>query len=137
MDPLTALVAIANLKVRLELIQRHPQILEELDMIDIKRPIELAGMRSRLMRAKKLEQDIAFTGQRYDHVLDAIDEQHAALRGHVGHLENERSQLDQVLASMVAASNGSPNDGDESLSGSTGDAGQAEVGQVIEGKPAT
>jgi multidrug resistance efflux pump len=134
MDRLTALVAIAHLKLRLEMIQRHPQVLEDTDMIDIKRPIELAGMRSRLQRAKKLETDIAVTGQRYDQVLDAIDEQHASLKGHVGALENEKSQLDQVLGAMIAGGNGAPNDGEASLSGSASDAG-AEVGQVIEGKP--
>jgi hypothetical protein len=86
MDRLTALVWIAHLKLRLELSQRNPEIVEDLKMIDIKRPIELAGMRSRLARAKKLETDIAVTGQRYDTVLNAIEEQHASLKGHVGQL---------------------------------------------------
>ncbi|WP_050629342.1 hypothetical protein [Bradyrhizobium viridifuturi] len=127
MDRVTALVAIAHLKLRLELLERHPQILEGIDMIDIKRPIELAGMRSRLARAKKLEEGIAFTGKRYDQVMDAIDEQHTALQGHVGQLENESAQLGQVLRSMVAGDNGAPNDGEAGSSGS-------EVGQVITSK---
>ena len=124
MDRVTALVAIAHLKLRLELLERHPQILEGIDMIDIKRPIELAGMRSRLARAKKLEADIGVTGQRYDRVLDKIDEQHRALQGHAGELENNSAQLEQLLGTMIAGDNGAPNDGKAGSSGS-------EVGQVI------
>ncbi|SDC06691.1 hypothetical protein SAMN05216337_1001170 [Bradyrhizobium brasilense] len=99
-------------------------------MIDIKRPIELAGMRSRLARAKKLETDIAVTGQRYDRVLDKIDEQHKALQGHAGELESNASQLEQLLGSMLAGDNGGPNDGETSSSGS-------EAGQVITGVKAS
>lgn len=106
MDRLTALVAIAHLKLRLERIERNPQLLEGLTTVDIKRPIELAGMRARLARAKKLETDIAATGQRYELVLDAADEHHTTLRSHVGHLENERNQLDDVFKAMVAGDNG-------------------------------
>ena len=135
MDRLTALVAIAHLKLRLEMIQRNPRLLEGLHMIDIKRPIELAGMAARLKRAEKMEQDISVTGKRYDDVLDAIDEKHVALKGHVGSLETTASQLDQVIGRMVTGSNGAPNDGDKSLTGSTGDAAQQQVGQIIEGKP--
>ena len=133
MDRLTALVAIANLKLRLELIQRNPQILEDLEMIDIKRPIELAGMAARLKRAQKTETDIAVTGKRYDEVLDAIDERHAALKGHVGSLETTAAQLDQVINSMIAGSNGGPNDGDKSSNGLKAD-GAGEAGQVISSK---
>lgn len=128
MDRVTALVAIAHLKLRLQLIERSPQLVEGSPMpIDLKRPMELAGMKSRLIRATKLEESIAVTGRRYDQVLDAIDEHHAAFRGHVGSLENEKAQLDQVISRMVAGSNGGPNeDGEKSLDGSG-----AEPGQVI------
>jgi len=133
-DRLTVLVAIAHLKLRLEVIQRHPEILEDLRMIDIKRPIELAGMAARLKRAERMEQDIAVTGQRYDTVLDAIDEKHAALKGHVGSLETTASQLDQVIGRMVAGSNGAPNDGEESSTVSIASGDVGEVGQVISSK---
>ncbi|UGY03228.1 hypothetical protein [Bradyrhizobium quebecense] len=127
MDRVTALVAIAHLKLRLELLERHPEILEGIDMIAIKRPIELAGMRARLARAQRQEADLAVTGQRYDAVQDAIDEQHAALKSHVGSLEDNKAQLDQILGRMVAGDNGAPNDGEAGSSGS-------EVGQVITSK---
>ncbi len=59
------------------------------------------------------------------------------LQGHVGQLENEKkSQLDQVLGTMVAGSNGDPNDGSGSASGSSGCQGAQDFGQVIDGKPA-
>jgi hypothetical protein len=130
------LIAVAHRRLQLRrflvAVERNPFILEDVDMIDIKRPIELAGMRARLARAKKLEGDIAVTGKRYDTVLGAIEDQHAAPQGHVGQLENQKSQLDQVLGTMVAGSNGDPNDGSGSVSGSNG----ADVGQVIDGRPA-
>lgn len=101
----------------------------------IKRPIELAGFSSRLARAEKLEGELAVTGGRYDTVLNDIDDQHQALRDHVGSLEQTRSTLDQVIARMTAGSNGGPNDGQESSGdSSTGSAGQGAdggAGQVI------
>ncbi|ODM71681.1 hypothetical protein A6X20_06990 [Bradyrhizobium elkanii] len=129
-----AMVAVAHRRLRLRrllvAIERNPRILEGIDMIDIKRPIELAGMRSRLARAKKLEADIAVTGQRYDRVLDKIDEQHKALQGHAGELESNASQLDQLLGTMLAGDNGGPNDGETASSGSEG-------GQIINGVKAS
>lgn len=96
----------------------------------IGRPIQLAGFAGRLSRAEKLETELAVTGERYDTVLADIDDQHAALKTHVGSLEATRSALDQVISRMTAGSNGGPNDGSESSSDSSG----AAVGQVIEGK---
>ena len=90
MDRLTALVAIAHLKLRLEVMQRHPEFW------GICTCSRSSGRSSwpacaRAWRARQLDNDIAFTGQRYHAVLDAIDEQHASLRGHVGSLESEKS----------------------------------------------
>lgn len=114
-------------------IERNPEILEALDMNNrsIKRPIELAGFAARLVRAEKAEADLAVTGERYDTVLDDIDDQRAALKTHVGALELTRSALDQVLSRMTAGSNGGPNGGGESsiVSGEGDKIG--EVGQVI------
>jgi hypothetical protein len=104
--------------------------LEAIDMNrSIGRPIQLAGFASRLARAEKVETELAVTGQRYDTVLDDIDEQHAALKTHVGALEVTRSALDQVISRMTAGSNGGPNDGGTLPKDSSG--GQGEVGQVI------
>lgn len=56
MDRVTALVAIAHMRLRLEMLARYPELLESIDM-DIRRPMELAGLKGRLARAKKLETD--------------------------------------------------------------------------------
>ena len=102
MDRLEALVAIAHLRLRLVMVERHPQLLERIPMpIDIKRPMELAGPARRLARARQTEASIEVTGKRYDAVLDRIDELHEAARGNVGHLEMQESELRQVVEGMV------------------------------------
>lgn len=99
----------------------------------IVRPIQLAGFAARLKRAEAAETELAFTGERYDRVLDDIDDQRRALRDHVGSLEQTRAALDQVIGRMTAGSNGGPNDGGD---GSTG-SGTTEVGQVITSRTET
>ncbi|MBR1206964.1 MULTISPECIES: hypothetical protein [unclassified Bradyrhizobium] len=126
MDRVTALVAIAHLKLRLELLERHPQLLE-VDM-EIRRPMELAGLKSRLARAKKQEADISVTGRRFDQALDRIDELHGVALGHVGQLEHHAEELRSMIEGMAGAGdNGGPNDGEPGSNGS-------EVGQVITSK---
>jgi hypothetical protein len=127
------LVAVAHRRLRLRrllvAIERHPELLEAIDMNrSIGRPIQLAGFASRLARAEKAETELAVTGQRYDTVLDDIDDQHAALKTHVGALEVTRSALDQVISRMTAGSNGGPNDGGGSSIASTE---EGAIGQVI------
>ncbi|TFV34558.1 hypothetical protein E4K66_30800 [Bradyrhizobium frederickii] len=141
MVDVTALVLVAHRRLRLRrllvAIERNPSILEAIDMNrSIGRPIELAGFAGRLARAEKTEAALAVTGGRYDTVLDDIDDQHEALKAHVGSLEQTRSALDQVIARMAPGSNGGPNDGQESSSASstglTGERGaELLVGQVI------
>jgi hypothetical protein len=133
MDRIEALVRIAHRRLRLRrllvAIERKPELLEAIDMNrTIKRPIELAGFAGRLARAEKLEVDMAATGERYDAVLNEIDDQHVALKAHVGSLENQSAVLDQVISRMTAGSNGGPNDGESSSNGSTA---ESEPGQVI------
>ncbi len=81
--------------------------------MEIRRPMELAGLKSRLARAKKTESDIAETGKRYDAVLDQIDEAHGAAKANVGHLEQYASELRSTIEGMVAGDNGAPTDGDQ------------------------
>ncbi|MCK1460906.1 hypothetical protein IVB34_21720 [Bradyrhizobium sp. 2] len=130
MDRLEALVAIAHLRLRLVMIERRPQLLEGVDM-QIKRPIELAGLKGRLVRAKQTEAAIAVTGERYDAALDAIDEAHGAARAHVGELERLGADLRQTIEGMTGGTNGGPNDGaSSSIASSDG-------GQVITSEPET
>lgn len=130
MDRLEALVAIAHLRLRLVMIERNPQLLEGTTM-QIKRPIELAGLKGRLVRARQTEASIAVTGEGFDAALDGIDEAHAAARAHVGELERLGADLRQTIEGMTGASNGGPNDG-ASSSTASGDG-----GQVITSEPET
>ncbi|WP_018456808.1 hypothetical protein [Bradyrhizobium sp. WSM4349] len=122
MDRLTALVAIAHLKLRLEFIERNPQLLDE-GLMEIRRPMELAGLKARLTRAKKQEGDIALTGTRFDKVMDQIDELHGVSKNHVGQLEVYAGELRLTVEGMVAGSNGLPNEDSESSTASS-DGGQ-------------
>lgn len=76
--------------------------------MEIKAPIELAGMRSRLVRAKALEGRCATSGKRFDAALDAIDESIGAVEKHAGQLEQYGSELKATIEGMVAGSNGAP-----------------------------
>jgi hypothetical protein len=123
-DRLEALVAIAHLRLRLVMVERNPHLLECDAMLQIKRPIELAGLKGRLARAKQTEAAIAHTGARYDAALDAIDEAHQAAKQHVG-------ELRQTVEGMTGGTNAGPNDGASSSTAS------ADGGQVITSKPET
>lgn len=125
MDRLTALVAIAHLKLRLEILERNPQRLDEA-LMEIRRPMELAGLKSRLARAKKQEGDIALTGARFDRVLDQIDDLHGVSKNHVGQLEVYAGELKLTVEGMIGGSNGLPNEDSESSTASSGDQGQGE-----------
>jgi hypothetical protein len=116
-DRLTALIAIAHLKLRLEILTRYPDSLEAIIMADkpslyIPRPLDLAGMRSRLMRSQQQGKDLAKTGKAYDDVMDGIDEAHAAIKGHVGDLTLLEGSLRNQIMSMLERSNGDPTDGE-------------------------
>lgn len=110
MDRITALVAIAHLRLRLNIIEKYPHLLDGISDMEIKRPMELSGLKSRLARAKQTEKDIAVTGKRYDSVLDTIDELHGVSKNNVGQLEQYASELKSTIEGMVAGSNGDPND---------------------------
>jgi hypothetical protein len=126
MDLLTEFVAVAHLKLRLELYCKYPVLFREVagmanQKLYIPQPIELAGMRSRLLRAKKQEKDIAATGMDYDRVQDGIDEAHDALKGHVGDLKSYEGDLRRTILGMLERSNGNPTDGGSDGRQSTSD----------------
>lgn len=123
MDRLEAMIAIAQLRLRLTIIEKNPHLLEGIDEMEIKRPMQLAGLKSRLARAKMTEAAIEVTGKRYDAVLDTIDELHGVAKGHAGQLEQYAGELKSTVEGMVTTgSNGDPNADD-------GQDGQ--VGQII------
>lgn len=133
MDRLDALIAIAQLRLRLTILEKHPHLLEGIDEMEIKdmeikRPMALAGLKSRLQRAKSTEVAIEVTGKRYDAVLDKIDALHGVSKNNVGQLELYSDELKGTIEGMIGGSNGDPNAGD-------GQDGQtSKVGQIITSK---
>jgi hypothetical protein len=82
--------------------------LRDYQMREFKRPVELIGFRSRLERARSLEQRIGKTGGKYDEILNAIQQKVEASEAHLSHLEEYDKQLAQVIEQMVGESNGPP-----------------------------
>lgn len=108
MDHLTAFVSVSHLKLRLEILSRYPHLLLEYSDMEIKAPIELAGLKARLARAKALEARSGVAGKRVDSALDTIDEAIGAVEKHAGQLEQYGSDLRATIEGMVAGSNGPP-----------------------------
>lgn len=104
MDRWTAFVVTAHLRLRLDIYYRR--ILQDRVMPDIKRPMELAGLKSRLVRAQKTEAAIGETGKRFDKVLDQIDELHSTAKTHAGDLEIYKTDLAGTISRMIGGSNG-------------------------------
>ena len=110
MDRLTAMVAVALAVLRLQYLKRHPEILQDAPDMEIKAPIELAGLKSCLARAKGLETRSALAGARFDTALNGIDEAIGAVEKHAGQLEQYGSELQKTIEGMIAGSNGAPPD---------------------------
>lgn len=105
MDRLTAFVAIAHLKLRLEILQRH------LNMVTtpaLPAPMEFAGLKSRLQRAKNLEKRSAVAGPRLDAALDVIETGVGIIETHAPELEKYGSDLMSTINGMLEPSNGGP-----------------------------
>jgi hypothetical protein len=107
-DLLTAFVASSHLKLRLKILNRHPEYLQDASDMEIRAPIELAGLKSRLARAKALEGRAATSGKRFDAALDSIDAAIGAVEKHAGQLEQYGSELQSTIDGMTAGSNGAP-----------------------------
>lgn len=127
MDRFEALIAVAHRRLALRrflmAIEKNPHLLGDDMALKIKKPIELVGLKSRMIRAEGQEKAIATIGVRYDKVQDGIDELTAAHSEHVGELEHYESDLRRKIEGMVG-SNGDPTDGQAGLKSDGG-------GQVI------
>jgi hypothetical protein len=144
MDRIEALVEVAHRRLKLRrllvAVERNPNLLEEIDMgenrlpLAIPKPVELAGMRSRLIRAQGQQKDLAQIGKDYDAVMDGIDEAKAALKGHVSDLKIYEGALRTTIEGMLERSNG----GDPLDGGKTnGQSGQGSTGQGQQQAPTT
>lgn len=71
-------------------------------------PIQLAGLKSRLVRAKSLEGRSLAAGTRFDAALDGIDSAIGAVEGHAGALEKYGKELLSTIEGMLDGDNGGP-----------------------------
>ena len=98
----------------------------------IPKPVELAGMRARLLRAQGQQKDLAQIGRDYDTVMDGIDEAKQVLKGHVGDLRIYEASVRSTIEGMIERSNGAPSDGEsdgrQSSSSDHGEDGGEDVG---------
>lgn len=113
MDRLTQFVAVAHLKLRLEILQRNPSLLDEyLEMAPVTpklpAPMEFAGLKSRLQRAKGLETRSGVVGPQFDAALDVIETGVTMLETHVPELQKYGKDLMDTVNGMLAPSNGGP-----------------------------
>lgn len=112
MDYWTAFVAVAHLKLRLEHLQRHPEHLMAATPT-LPAPMEFAGLKSRLQRAKLLEGRAGVVGPRVDAALDIIETGVGVLETHAPELEKYGADLMSTINGMLAPSNGAPALGEE------------------------
>lgn len=131
---LNAMIALAHVRLRRTIDQHYPHLIDgEIEMADeraklqIKRPMELVGLKSSLHRAERQELAIKGLAERYNKVQDGIDECIDAGKGHAGDLEQYHGELRRKIEGMVG-SNGDPTDGQDGQ-----DSGEQKVGQIIEG----
>jgi hypothetical protein len=75
---------------------------------EFRRPMELAGLKGRLERARGLEVRIGDAGRRYDKVLDAIEVKVGLAEAHAGHLEHYDSELAEMVSRMVGEGSNNP-----------------------------
>lgn len=114
MDALDALIGIAHLKLRLETLQRHPELLDTHMATTtpvLPAPMEFAGLKSRLQRARGLEARAGVVGPRVDAALDVIEQGVGVLETHAPELEKYGADLMSTITGMLAPSNGDPNPG--------------------------
>lgn len=106
MDRLTAFVAIAHLKLRLQ--RLTPEDVEMATTPVLPAPMEFAGLKSRLQRARGLEARAGVVGPRVDAALDIIETGVGVLETHAPELEKYGADLMSTINGMLAPSNGGP-----------------------------
>jgi hypothetical protein len=80
-------------------------------MRTIKPPIELKGLKERLMRARELQARGDAIGKRYDAALNLIEERVSQSEQHAENLERYSEELQTVIADMLEGSNTAGEDG--------------------------
>lgn len=139
----TALIAVAHRRLALRrilmAIEKTPNLLDGFMANEIKRPlkirmpIELAGLKTRMLRAEGQEKAIAKLGEGYDEVQGGIDELIGAHAEHLGDLRHYEGDLRRKIEGMIGSNGGDPLDGETGEDGLTGRSG---AGQVISSETA-
>jgi hypothetical protein len=75
---------------------------------NLQAPMELAGLKRRLERARAAESSIGVLGSRYDKMLDQIEEKRDQAARHCEHLEHYNGELGKLIEDMTAQSNHPP-----------------------------
>jgi hypothetical protein len=101
MDRSTFYVALAHLKLRTEILARHPEYAMTTPVIPA--PIQLAGLKSRLQRGKLLESRAGAAGGRVDAALDVIETGVSALEQHAPRLEQYGNDLMNTINGLLGA----------------------------------
>jgi hypothetical protein len=94
--------------LRLEILQRNPELLDMATTPALPAPMEFAGLKSRLQRAKNLEKRSAVAGPRLDAALDVIETGVGIIETHAPELEKYGSDLMTTINGMLEPSNGGP-----------------------------
>lgn len=108
MDRLTAWVTLWHGRLRIEQVERY-RLLERQDDMSapvIPAPIQLAGLKSRLQRAKALEGRAGVAGTRVDAALDVIETGVSALENHAPQLEQYGNDLMSTINGLLERGNG-------------------------------
>lgn len=115
MDELTAFVELAHIKLRLELIERALSKLVPPEPYmplptppKLPAPMEFAGLKARLQRAKGLEKRAGVAGPALDAALDVIEHGVTAMETHVPELQKYGKDLMDTINGMLEGSNGGP-----------------------------
>lgn len=111
MDQLTAFVELAYIKLRLELIDIALSKVPRMPAPTAPKlpaPMEFAGLKSRLQRAKALEKRAGVAGPAMDTALDIIERGVTTLETHVPELQKYGKDLMDTINGMLEGSNGGP-----------------------------
>ncbi len=106
MEPIGIFLAVVHLKLLQFLVQKWKVSTVTVPIIPA--PIQLAGLKSRLQRAKGLELRAAAGGTRIDSALDVIENGVTALENHAPQLEQYGNDLMSTINGLLEPGNGGP-----------------------------
>lgn len=106
-----ALILLSHMKVRLERLTRNPELIHQMALPaapKLPAPMEFAGLKSLLLRAKGLEARSGTVRPRVDAALNVIEQGVGILEGHAPELEKYGADLMSTINGMLEPTNGGP-----------------------------